>query len=1811
MDSVPGPREGRCDRMAESGENVLEFDRCKNFIPNLETLVDAGEDAGQGKTITVVIPGEGLRDNLVDLYSISRFVLAIQAARVEGWTVRIQVRARVHSKGLVWASHSGLLWSLAQSGADLDFPLLRERDRSEISEQLISGEFENSTALRSNLSGAGDQDYVHALFPLQAVRFLPAEDEEATEREAQRVISGIAREVAGRLQGLGPQAKPLRLETDRLLYGLALDLISNVVKHSGTDTLFFGLTLGKRTSWSPRYFPPGFVSDPIQDRLELTVFDSGKGILPTVGEALFGSEWLERGLGGRYLKFSPFSYDEMEVTAQREKELLGNIFRGELLVRRGRRSEGLSEIANTLSWFGGLLSVFSGRTEVSLLAKDGESIISAFRPRHLQPRYFLHGTIASALVPSNACWTGVEKTEGGPGRSGRVDCSVKLIDPPRSVFWGGAVSVPIRRRAELFVDELTQSWVARAKKSQKPANQQDEGTHDDHLPLFLEIDFRGLADLEVEALDGLIQELVKSSYSRIGSAPRLLDRLVFTNVPRNIIRDLQQRNGQGFLALSGSVLVVFDELFQPHILGPPAVGVGSPNPLSRLLRQSLLFGGVSTRAVLESGGRSLIEDFGRIVEASGNSGIFRKTTKTLGVVRIRRALARRRAARLEELEKALVKEPLNAVYELRNGTYLDSLWHFESFWDDPGCLRDIAQLLSYLLSAGHVETLIGFMGNGARLCSEIQKYRKIPNLVFLDPYDPSSWPAGTGGERAVLVLDVLYPGDEERGYVRRLLEGGQDTEGGPSYLVEEVLCAVDARKDPPADIVCGVPLTCPRFPKVRKPSVVKVVEARQRVLRKGDYYRSVAPRESRELRASRVSEATRNGYSEIEKSVDFWQNVSQLGVLSSQSEGREKRNVVFFENNERLIRHLRLRRYVDRFLSAFAAQLPTPPTIILHPSHAVGETLAQWLADRLPGKTLVVPLRQTEYGGPIQIDQEEYVAIEQRVALHEETTGFTDRRVVLVDDSVLSGRSLFTMLGAAKKLQLQPIGFLVLLSRLTPEVSEALDARGVLFRYLYRLHMPVPDRKDPWHWLDSLNQGVVRTSNSSFAQLWGRRLSNLLHPGLSGGDMGGFIDMLVTGADEGECILSREGRVRVLSALPAQKEEERIVRELILHEDGRILNFSARIAITHNFLESLFRYSGFRSFLTACVEEACAGGNENAVAYLQAFLFYATYSRILDDYFLFGRFENLCESIIEESLQNEPSRRTARLLSFTLMSLGIVGSTIILAVAKRLLDRYQPVAFPGHGSTGPGILSEDVLKKRSDAREILGAFSWALGRVLAVKMPGMVDLETVRGLTRATPELDHIDIEREVVLIDLLSPFLRGSHLDQGLFGDGLEPEEWTGHPILDRLEGEEGEKGDLFQFLRDAPGYAGTLRSILDVTGAQTVFLYVKSPSDQEFFLRQMDTVGEPRRRNQAVPSSTHLSTSLPPFVQSRMIDQLPAASEDSDVCRVLDRVLDLEPGERFHKWFIGAPIQPPNQRMSYFVLLGFSQSTPPSMQVRDVYQRWLRMETHLREILPSLHEKFVEAASSWHALHHSMVTLHAPKKRSREPEALWERRKFVGLAARAFQAVEVPRHLDDMSSLPVVTLRSLTDQVAESLSTLHLELKNVLGEGMKDGGIGLGDDWPIIEPDQVARNPEALVPFSFHASVLRLVLSEVMKNALAHYHQTIRLALETIPEEAVRTDVSETIRDQFGDVGRIWVQFEVRNDIHPDFVPYVEGDTRAEGGRPWSSVGRSACETAAKVVRGYFEDEFSPMDGRKEWVSRLVMPGYRLPSDLRRIFL
>src|SRR6185503_18261941 len=139
--------------------------------------------------------------------------------------------------------------------------------------------------------------------------------------------------------------------------------------HSTRSEFLFAMTMSREIDTRFRPHRPGITFLSGQDKYELLIMDTGRGILPSVISTLdyMSTEKAK----SDYFDISEYN-NHHHLERAKEESLLSNIFRGDFVVRKGRKSEGLYELGQTLSWFGGMLSLFTGRSELQISSIENE-----------------------------------------------------------------------------------------------------------------------------------------------------------------------------------------------------------------------------------------------------------------------------------------------------------------------------------------------------------------------------------------------------------------------------------------------------------------------------------------------------------------------------------------------------------------------------------------------------------------------------------------------------------------------------------------------------------------------------------------------------------------------------------------------------------------------------------------------------------------------------------------------------------------------------------------------------------------------------------------------------------------------------------------------------------------------------------------------------------------------------------------------------------------------------------------------------------------------------------------------------------------------------------------------------------------------------------------------------------------------------------------------------------------------------------------------------------------------------------------------
>jgi hypothetical protein len=211
----------------------------------------------------------------------------------------------------------------------------------------------------SSRSSLQHRNYWRCIIPLTSIELTtPTSDLDAF-AQVQQILRSLAADLDIALSELKLTTRDLSVELTRIFFIALRELISNCVVHSRSPELLVAVAIQRNTDRGQPIRHVAWTHQG-QDRFDLLVMDLGLGILPTVLATLG-----QRPVAASYRDMTT-PIDSLRLPKVQEESLLSNIFRGNLVVRKGRRSEGLYELGRALSWFDGVLNFFSGRTELQL-----------------------------------------------------------------------------------------------------------------------------------------------------------------------------------------------------------------------------------------------------------------------------------------------------------------------------------------------------------------------------------------------------------------------------------------------------------------------------------------------------------------------------------------------------------------------------------------------------------------------------------------------------------------------------------------------------------------------------------------------------------------------------------------------------------------------------------------------------------------------------------------------------------------------------------------------------------------------------------------------------------------------------------------------------------------------------------------------------------------------------------------------------------------------------------------------------------------------------------------------------------------------------------------------------------------------------------------------------------------------------------------------------------------------------------------------------------------------------------------------------
>jgi len=1748
----------------------IPFQSFSKFVQSTLVMLEKGELA-QGGHISIEL-SPATAKNILDLFVLGRLLAFVhELQRSYNISVEMVVLSRKLQENL---GRLGFFNYCNTKGISLKLEATNQGKLFEYDDPFAVVELRPITS----------KDYWSCVVPLTRFRIENLSTESSVAAAVGGYIEQIEVQIIESFGKLGIDYRDVSHELARLLLVIVRELVSNTVSHSTADEFLVAMTISRENETALR--GPnrrGLHLEPGQDKYEFLVTDLGRGIYPSVEGTL--NDHGSCRINTDYCAFRPWR-DDLNADKAREESLVSNIFRGDLVIRKGRRSEGLNELGKSLSWFGGILSFHTGRTgaHISAMSSDEFSVVPDPRPKP----YYLPGVTMSLLLPAPQLKSGIMRSfEPHVPASFEAEsqaCILQAFPCIPSGLFGGSGGKKARRRSELDAQYLIDEY----EKLISEAGSESK---------FWAVDLKLSHSINVDFFDGLLQELAKRIDQVETGSSKNFFKLIFLNIPRDVINSLRKRNCRSFLALKDTFCLLLDEADEPHFLGVPRASKNLFDVEDAL--KLVYFTGIATEAALVARLGLSNEAVSRLQYLlEGNpSSLFSVGVENGSTVYRSRALRaeiyRLRLSNQKGLRYSLVPGAPNTIHRLRNGEYVDRVVNFCDYWSRSNSLIDVAKLLIAETGSPVVDTVLCFMDNGDRLASVLRRVTEISNIVILDPLEPVPANRLVSLGRCVLVVDALYPGDDNAGYVKACVVGiGHRSSIEKIYAFHDYLGLEVARENADAEPTgtyrkefLGIPVYSVPVPagfpaprRIAPDANVSIILDRRDA--------SSARPKPVEDRSDDGSESARTvdesfwgtyQFSPIELSTEFWQNVSELGIIDTGEQGREKRSVLFYEHNEKFIQTPRMLNYATEFISEFVKNsLDSGVDAIVHPSHAVGSFLAGKVAEQLSANPLILPLTQNEYGGAITITANDYREFRARVDKLERSAGRALSCLIL-DDSVLSGNSIFTMIGIVSNLGMNVGGILTLLNRLTPEVSQAIAEMTIPFGYLYRLHMPIlgpPHRPDKR--LSELNDQIMEQSSSNFAQNRAKKLSvegshfRVLPKGLNA-------DAPPTIANH--AMDSIEGKFTDTHKL------KHIINNLILHRDGRILDFNTRIAIAYNFLDRLVLEDSFWSLLVGLfgTNGHPAPDSQNTL-FIRKIIYVLAFSQHVQKNPARLLYSDVCTRLVGECFKADHWIEHKDLISESLMGQGVVLSEDLVKIAFVVLEKILPFILNGSSWAESGDTIERSefgngrLERSESAKSIAEALAWSLHLYISKKGVSIFESDDIRSRLQDLSET-YAGTEAELVLIDLFRPAISSS--DQ--LRQALEIDEWGLENRFLKLLCDPEQNASV-KYLMDAPGYTCTLKSVLKICKADTILLYAKNEADEGFALRVFES--RVNKKPDKALNIEYLGQSMLPIeIQERMHDSLFFRSNEAGIVEALDVFLTRST----HTWCMGSSINIQNSPISYYVVLGYkNRSDSPQFQ-KTAYYYWLECEPLLREILPAIHARYIGSAAIWNIQAQAIRPYHPSSWGNQERSSVVNaRRRLISNAMQSVDLGELVTQAVRMSFESATTAARIREDFGIECRRFQTYLEASRSENQKlvnEADWLDGTRWNI---DVTANtNHEHALWCTLPTALFKLIGYECLRNALSN-------SLSWID-----TSVSfEKFMDLKDNAEKVWVILKVVNDIHPDskrFVPKNDFN------------GIAACKAAAGAVGGKFSSAKTNSND-EIWIAEARIPAFRIPDELRR---
>ncbi len=1513
-----------------------------------------------------------------------------------------------------------------------------------------------------------------------------------------------------------------------------------------------------------------------EDRFDILIQDLGQGFLKSIRQT-FG---MTTGVNNKPYKIDWLWANAGEMQDRHtEQQFLSTVFRGNMVVRQGRKSLGLQSISNMCMRQNGCMNFRSGSAEVLVGERSGglqvvhredtsryweshkaESVneIEQKVPIDTINHYWLPGVIAALYIPiygmKIARSRSLVKSKNIYSDKPDLFRNEYFIrkNLPKGLF-GGLSRIKSTRRSEtdafrLYLDESDKCKI---------------------------IDLKSSGAVDIDFLDSLIQEMCKRSFFEEPEDNQSLHlhpflSMVFINVPKIVVSALKSRNCDSFLLENGMICTLIDEYDQPHFLGIRRMTDG-PNNVDDILLAIYMRGsnGISNAELKELNFNETLISAVEVLFPSAEKAINKKqpllyykyndekNKKTIfvwpNVIKwLWQEDGKKATARFIQFTHKLK----DSFFQMSNGMLIDTTYNFSGFWSDDTVLRSAAKKLSRKADFPLAKTIISFKGNGDILSSAMRDFLGIPELTLLDTENTQS-ELHFSGSSAILVVDALCPGDDhENSYINQSIKAIKNANCTELYFIAYADLRINKRKS-----FSGYKVTSLHYQ--RNADIIAVsneINYGTPIFEAKQYHENEKQKNNTNSDLPNIQEFSYKDhlprYGPLELSSEFWHNIAELKIISPGNQTEDLKEPLYDENNEAVIRHPRLRDQLQEFVENFVRNiLELRLDVIIHPDHSTGTYLAHLVAKNLAIKPLILPLAKSKYGDPIHVTAREFRDHYEKIQIFRKENRFKQPRCLIVDDSISTGRTIFTMLGLASQLDLMPVGILVLINRLKPETSEAISLFRLSFAYFFRFHMPKLNGQDDPNTrliqLDDIlhgsqeNSSVVNISEndyhespSYFASFWSRnhirdtKMRNHLRR-----------DLRLIMRDPPK--LAKNAKLEIVDKTALQ-----IIQRLLLHPDTRMIDFDTRIAIVFNFMGNLLEADADFTLIDCLHEQGKLEdqySQTNQLLRKILFLFCFSNSVISSD--SVRKLIKLCEKFITYYFYENNWLKYNSVLCETIMACGALFSTSIF---KFLIEALK------NGIISTALVALDkkeCSENERKAMDITGAIAWSVELLLKNKIDS-IRQKTLRLSGQLTKEFeivfkhDNITMEQRFYVIESLTPLLRFDEKLQRAFHIYTSEKN---NDILNIVKEEDARK-----YLTEAPGYTVTLRIALKLFCANFVFLVAWSPTDEKVQVKGFESSISGAEMNLDIQQSVsviHNRIIKKTFFYTNNKEDLDQLSQMGHInSSASKRCLGLT--ELF-----GAAVDSADG-LNYYIIVGYQGN---NNGLNTAFYYWLRYKKYLKNILVEIHAKYVQSSHTWNLLRTSYGPLHPPRKGTPRRTIL---RNWLS-------EISVGRLLNDVVSLHSHRPKSLKE--VEKLITDPSEELNRFTENENPNPLKVTGYWPISLGRSYSDDGRYL---TFSEPVLKFLLIECFCNALSFYKSEI----------IVRFEFQDSIGPK--------ILITVENDI--DMAILSEYGATAKESR---GTGLDACEKAATAANG----QFSHAKANGNFIATITLPVHVMPNSLK----